>query len=100
MAEKKKVKWEVRTYDQSGTIVLNNPAEVRFINVSQIIGNIVTINQDYTLQCTRDFISGVATFPNELILKTNQDEEDTTQYTIQGTNNEFILKVICKYYEQ
>lgn len=95
----KKVKFEIKTFDQSGTLVLNSPAEVTFVNVSQIIGNTVTINQAYTLGTVRDEISGAGTFPSSLVLRTNEGEIDETVYSIQGTNNEFILKAIIKYNE-
>jgi len=97
MAEKQKVSYEIRTIDQPQTLVLERPASLHFINVSQIIGNTLTINQDYTLQCYRDFVSGVATFPSELILNNNSNEQDTTVYRISGTPNEFICKIIIKY---
>jgi len=97
--KREKITYEIKTIDQPQTLVLSSPAEVTFINVSQIVGNLLTINSDYTLQCFRDYVSGVATFPFELKLKNNYGEEDKTQYVINGTPNEFILKVIIKYYE-
>ena len=93
-----KIKYEFKVIDQPGTLVLEQPAQVKFINVSLVPGNTVTINQVYTLGTAAENISGLAQFPAELDLSNNNAEEDTTNYQINGTPNEFKLIAILKYF--
>ena len=95
---KQKIKYEFKLIDQPGTLVLEQPAQVKFINVSLLPANTCTINQTYTLGTAKENIAGIAHYPAELDLSNNNDEEDTTTYQINGTPNEFKLIVILKYF--
>lgn len=97
--KKQKVRYEFYTFQSSTvnfytTLVLENPAEVKFFNVSTFAGGKATINNQFTL----DSINAVApTNPSTLFLTNNVNEIDTTNYQILlqvGTN----LNVIAKYY--
>lgn len=87
-------KFSSSTTPVSTTLVLNDPASVQFFNVSTFVGGQVTINNAFTL----DSINAVApTNPNNLILKNNINEFDSTNYSIilqPGT----LVTVIVKYY--
>lgn len=95
---RQKVKYEFKVIDQPGTLVLEQPAQVKFINVSLVPANTVTINQIYTLGTAAENIAGTAQYPAELDLWNNDNEEDTTNYQINGTPNEFKLIAILKYF--
>jgi len=101
MVKKIKVKYEFKLYDRNQTIVLNNPSQVQFINISNVPGGLVIINNFLTLNSVRDSITGFGPPPNpsQITLNNNTDEEDTTNYTCQFPANEGILLVIAKYYE-
>ena len=92
-----KVEYKFFVYDTDQTLVLSNPAEIRFINVG--IGNIVVINQVFKIQSLTNFMTGPTIYPYEFNLKTNQNEIDVTQYQIKfqggGTPR---LYVLIKYY--
>lgn len=98
-----KVRYEFYTFIAdngvfSQTLVLSNPASVKFINTDSNLGNSRTIiNNQYVLQAQVDYLNGTAIYPYELTLENNKDEEDVTQYTIlMKPNSE--LKIVCKYY--
>lgn len=102
--KKKKIRYEFYNYDSpignvtSRTLVLNNPASVKFIGTDAVAGNSLTIiNNSYKLQSVIDFVGGTAIYPYELILDNNIDEEDFTIYTIIMKPSSQ-LKVIAKYY--
>ena len=93
-----KIEWKYFVYDTDQTLVLSNPAEVRFINVGSG-GNIVTINQVFKLQPLETFLAGTSVYPYEFNLKTNQNEIDVTQYQIKFTGGGVArLYVLIKYY--
>lgn len=96
---RQQVRYEFYTFQSSTvnfytTLVLENPAEVKFFNVSTFAGGIATINNQFTLNS----INAVApTNPNTLFLTNNVNEYDTTNYQLllqPGT----IINVIAKYY--
>ena len=102
--KKQKVRYEFYSYEASSsapfnqTLVLNNPASVRFVSTDSNLGNCRTIiNNQYVLQALVDFQNGTAIYPYELVLINSVDEEDVTQYTILMKPNSQ-LKVVCKYY--
>lgn len=97
--KRQQVRYEFYTFQSTTvnfytTLVLENPAEVKFFNVSTFAGGKATINNQFTL----DSINAVApTNPSTLFLTNNVNEIDTTNYQILlqvGTN----LNVIAKYY--
>lgn len=91
-----KVEFKFFVYDTDQTLVLSNPAEIRFLNVGS---NIAVINQVFKLQPLTQFITGTSVYPYEFNLKTNQNEIDVTQYQIkfQGGSGSR-LYVLIKYY--
>lgn len=90
------VRWEFYEFNQSRVLVLEQPAEVIFQNLSTIVGNEITINNQITLQTLKDNLSGIATKPWELALKNNDCEIDETRYQINLTDG--VLRVIVKYF--
>jgi len=93
---KQEVIYEFRQYTQSGTLVLNNPAEVTFINQSPVGANII-INNTIILSSSAQVIQGVGDYFDRITLRTNLNEIDTTDYSVIIPPNT-ILIVICKYY--
>lgn len=99
-----KVRYEFYSYEASSsaplqtTLVLSNPASVRFIGTDSNLGNSRTIiNNQFVLQAQIDFLNGTAIYPYELILVNSVDEVDETVYTILMKPNSQ-LKVVCKYF--
>jgi hypothetical protein len=87
------------TIDQNRTLVLDNPASIKFVvEGGSIAGNqqFVTINEQIALQPYTDTLTGIAQAPYQLILDNNSDELDTTQYQVKVPAGA-ILKIICKY---
>ena len=100
MAEAKKIKvrYEFYTFNQNATLVLEDPAEIQFKNISTIVGATIILNNSFTLNSVKDNNSGIATFPSELILKNNDNEIDVTSYTIINPAGEGVLSVVVKYF--
>jgi len=93
---KTQVIYEFKEVTESQTLVLNNPAEVTFINQG-VGGGIVTINNVIQIQTSGNVIAGIGDFFDRITLKNNGNEIDTTDYNVRmavGTK----LIVICKYY--
>jgi hypothetical protein len=87
----------------SQTLVLNNPASVKFVYVGNGgVNDRIVINNVYTLEPLRNFLLNTSINPYELILNNNIDEIDKTIYSIQifGTTAGCMLKVIVKYYDK
>ena len=86
--------FESTTTPFSTTLNLENPAEIKFYNVSTFAGGKATINNQFIL----DSINAVApTNPTNLFLTNNVNEYDVTVYQLNllvGTN----IKVVVKYY--
>jgi hypothetical protein len=85
--------------DQNRTLVLSNPASIKFIAEGLSIAGFnkfITINEQIALQPYTDTLTGISTAPYELILENNSDEIDVTQYQIRVPAGA-ILKIICKY---
>lgn len=97
--EKKEVRFEFYEFNQNKQLVLENPAELTFTNVSTIPGNTITINNIFKLSTWKDNINGTANFPAQVVLKTNDNEIDKTQYILTITAGEGTLQVIAKYYK-
>jgi len=101
--KKQKVRYEFYNFqstslDFSTTLVLNNPASVKFICTDSNLSNAKTIiNNVYVLQGLVDFTNGTAFYPYELILDNNENEIDVTNYTIKLQPNSE-LQVVAKYY--
>lgn len=87
--------------DQNRTLVLSNPASIKFIVEGTSIAsfnNFVTINEQITLQPYTDTLTGIATAPYELLLENNDREYDVTQFQVKVPAGA-VLKIICKYYK-
>jgi hypothetical protein len=101
--KKQKVRYEFYNFqstslDFSTTLVLNNPASVKFICTDSNLSNAKTIiNNVYVLQGLVDFTNGTAFYPYELILDNNENEIDVANYTIKLQPNSE-LQVVAKYY--
>jgi hypothetical protein len=95
---KEEIIYEFKEVTESQTLVLNNPAEVTFINQG-VGGGIVTINNVINIQPSSIVIAGGADYYDRVTLKNNVNEVDTTDYNVKmpvGTK----LIVICKYYRK
>lgn len=98
--EKKRIKTRTEFYffNRNQTIVLEEPAEVIFINVGSA-GDRIVINNNFTMDSTQSTNAGTAQFPNIYTIKRNPNEVDVTNYTIKFiTTIDPRLYVICKYY--
>jgi hypothetical protein len=87
--------------DQNRTLVLSNPASIKFIVEGTSIAsfnNFVTINEQITLQPYTDTLTGIATAPYTLLLENNDQEYDVTQFQVKVPAGA-VLKIICKYYK-
>jgi len=91
------IKNEVFTITQNQTLVLNNPAQVTFLN-NGLPGEYVLINNSLIIFPFRDVITGVADAPANFTLQNNSGEIDTTNYQIIFPTGAGNLTVICKYY--
>jgi len=98
--ETKKTRVEYLSYSTNQTIVLEEPAEVIFINTGAV-GDRVVINNNLILSSTLATNSGVAQFPSTFTIKNNANEVDTTNYTIRFVGlTDPRLYVIVKYYQK
>ena len=98
--EKKRIKTRTEFYffNRNQTIVLDEPAEVTFINVGALPDRVV-INNNLVLDTTLSTNGGTAQFPNTFTIKHNPNEVDITNYTIRFVATvDPRLFVICKYY--
>lgn len=96
--ETKKTRVEYFSYSTNQTIVLEEPAEVIFINTGAVADRVV-INNNLILSSTLATNSGVAQFPSTFTIKNNINEVDTTNYTIRFIGaTDPRLYVIVKYY--
>jgi len=82
------------------TLKLGTPAEVRFLCQSPVgSAGFATINNAYNLQSFNNSIDPLlAVGPFELILKTNINEIDLTNYSLTIFGNDTIVTITCKYY--
>jgi hypothetical protein len=107
MGEKIPVRYEFYKYDadplgvsKQYTLVLGNPANVRFIALSPV-GTIsqVIINNSYILNNYSQSVDPLlATAPFELNLNNNDFEIDKSNYSILIFGPDTTVHVICKYY--
>lgn len=98
--EKKRIKTrtEFFFFNRNQTIVLEEPAEVIFINCGAG-GDRLTINNNLTLDSTLSTNNGTAQFPNTYTIKRNPNEVDITNYIVRFvTTIDPRLIVIAKYY--
>ncbi len=87
--------------DQNKTLVLSNPASIKFIVQGASIAGFnkfVTINEQMNLQPYTDTLTGIASAPFELLLENNNRELDVTNYQVNVPAGA-VLKIICKYYK-
>jgi hypothetical protein len=95
---KQEIIYEFKEYTETQTLVLNNPAEVTFINQG-VGGGIVTINNVINIQPSANVIAGIGDYQDRITLRPNLNETDTTDYNVKipvGSK----LVVICKYYRK
>lgn len=88
--------------DQNKTLVLSNPASIKFIVEGASIAGFnlfVKINEQITLQPYTDTLTGIASAPYQLLLENNDNELDVTQYQVQVPAGA-VLKIICKYFKE
>ena len=95
--EKIFIKNEVFTITQNQTLVLNNPAQVTFLN-NGLPGEYVLINNSLIIYPFRDVLTGTADAPANFTLQNNGGEVDTTNYQVIFPTGAGNLTVICKYY--
>jgi len=97
--KKKEVRFEFYEFNQNKQLVLEEPAELTLTNVSTIPGNVITINNILKISTWKDQVNGTANFPAQVVLRTNENEIDKTQYILTITAGEGTLQVIAKYYK-
>ena len=95
---KQEVIYEFKEYTENCTLVLNNPAEITFIN-QQVGGGLVIINNTIRLAPSNTVVQGIADYYDRITLKPNLDEIDTTDYNIKFTAPSRLI-FICKYYRK
>jgi hypothetical protein len=100
--KRQKVKYAFLQYSNNTTgitqqtLVLEQPAEVRFYNISASGGaGKIIINNIYEL--TSPVTLPASPLPTELVLKNNLNEIDVTTYQLR-LNPTAILNVVVKYY--
>lgn len=102
--KKQKVRYEFFQYQ--GTVIggltqvnliLEQPAEIRFVCSGAPGTSYCLINKIYGLASVTEFTGGASISPYELILKNNLDEIDVTNYSILMTTG-CQVRVICKYF--
>lgn len=105
MAKRQKVRYEFYKFmnpqigiSYSQTLVLSNPASLKFICYTRTgaLSGLATINNTITLNTFSEIMANTANFNNELILENNQNEQDFTDYQINLFNCQIL--VIAKYY--
>lgn len=96
---KQEVIYEFKVFTEPATLVLNNPAEITFINQG-LGGGICIINNVIRLSPSNAVVQGIGDYNDRIVLRPNLNEQDTTDYNIrwQGAIGELI--VICKYYRK
>ena len=93
-----KTRTEFFLYNRNQTLVLEEPAEVIFINCGAV-GDLLTINNNLILSSHASTTSVGSQFPNTYTIKRNPNEIDITNYTIRFlTTIDPRLIVIAKYY--
>jgi hypothetical protein len=95
---RQQVIYEFKEYTETQTLVLNNPAEVTFINQG-VGGSVITINNVILIQPSGNVIAGIGDYQDRITLRPNLNETDTTDYNVKipvGSK----LVVICKYYRK
>lgn len=93
-----KTRTEFFFFNRNQTIVLEEPAEVIFINCGAT-GDRLTINNNLTLDSHATTTSVGSQFPNTYTIKRNPNEIDVTNYTVRFiTTSDPRLIVIAKYY--
>ena len=98
--EKKRIKTrtEFFFFNRNQTIVLEEPAEIIFINCGAV-GDRLTINNNLTLDSLQTTTSVGSQFPNTFTIKHNPNEIDVTNYIVRFvTTIDPRLIVIAKYY--
>ena len=92
---------EYNIYSITQTLVLDNPAEVIFINAGGLTDQVI-INNNFTLDSVIATNSGSATNPSIFTMKMNPNEIDITDYHIRFTGVAVNpkLNVIVKYYKK
>jgi hypothetical protein len=103
MIKNKEVKYVFYQYQADSintaffTLVLNNPASIKFVCTGPSGVARALINNIYYLDSLAGFTLGTSNYPFELILNNNINEVDTTSYTI-VLKPQTTLSVVCKYY--
>jgi hypothetical protein len=92
---------EYNIYSTTQTLVLDNPAEVIFMNIGGLTDQVV-INNNFTLDSIIATNTGSATNPSIFTIKMNPNEIDITDYHVKftGTPVRPRLNVIVKYYKK
>ncbi len=95
---KQEVIYDFKVYTESGTLVLNNPAEITFINQNPS-GTTIIINNVIRLAPSSQVFQGLADYSDRITLRPNLNEIDTTDYNVRIQPGSALI-VICKYYRQ
>jgi len=96
---KQEVIYEFKVFTEPATLVLNNPAEITFINQG-LGGGICIINNVIRLSTSADVVQGIGDYNDRITLRPNLNETDTTDYNIRWQGSIGQLVVICKYYKK
>ena len=91
------IKNEVFTITQNQTLVLNNPAQVTFLNNGKTL-EYVLINNSLIISPFVDVLSGIAKSPANFSIQNNSNEIDSTNYQIVFPTGAGNLTVVCKYF--
>jgi hypothetical protein len=94
----RKTRVEYLSFSTNQTLVLEEPAQVIFMNTGAASDRVV-INNNLILSSIAATNGGTAQFPSTFTIKNNANEVDTTNYTIRfvGTADPR-LYVMIKYY--
>lgn len=99
--KKIKTRVEYLSFSTNQTLVLEEPAQVIFINTGAL-NDFVVINNNFTLSSLAATNNGTAQYPSTFTIRNNSNEIDATIYTIRFFSTapvtNFQLKVIVKYY--
>jgi len=91
---------EYNNYSTNQTIVLEEPAEVTFINCGAA-GDEIIINNNLRLSPLISTNAGTAQFPSRINVNMNSNEIDSTNYIIRFLGaTDPRLYVIVKYYKK
>lgn len=85
--------------NQTITLPYNNFASIKFVCGGSGGLNGIRINNIYQLDSLRNYITGLAKYPYELILNTNLYEIDNTNYKIELAPQSEV-NVIVKWYSK